>query len=169
MQYKLQLELQIKEQEARMARIEKLRRSSKLSMLKQMDPFEFEKFIKEMYELMGYNAKLTKKTNDGGKDIILIKDNVLSLVECKRYNSPKVTRPDIQKFHSALIDSKAAKGFFITTGEFTKPAIDYCKEIEIELINGEDLITQLESLIKNVKQDVEAKDLEILNKIVPYS
>jgi HJR/Mrr/RecB family endonuclease len=128
--------------------IEKLNAQNKLEELKKMHPFEFERFIKEVYELMGYTAKLTSKTGDGGKDVILKKDGETMLVECKRYNSPKVTRPDIQKFHSALIDMNAKKGFYITTGEFTKPAIEYAKDKAIKVINGEDLILLVQNATK---------------------
>ncbi|OXT17198.1 hypothetical protein B9K06_12630 [Bacillus sp. OG2] len=121
-----------------------------------MDPFEFEWFIKEMFELLGYHATVTKKTNDGGKDIILRKNDQRSLVECKRYNTPKVTRPDIQKFHSAIIDYKATKGYFVTTGDFTKPAIEYCKDKKIELISGKELVILLEEVM-NCNEKVEIK------------
>nr|WP_318506109.1 restriction endonuclease [Bacillus sp. T3] len=71
------------------------------------------------------------------------------LVECKRYNSQKVTRPEIQKFHSAIIDMKAKKGFFVTTGEFTKTAIEYSNDKHIELINGNSLLSLLQMAISN--------------------
>ncbi|WP_085522699.1 restriction endonuclease [Tuberibacillus sp. Marseille-P3662] len=50
------------------------------------------------------------------------------MVECKRNNVQKVTRPQIQQFHSAIIDSKAKEGFFVTTNDFTSKAYSYVLE-----------------------------------------
>lgn len=114
--------------------------------LREMNPFEFEHYVADLFRLKGYVATVTKKSGDGGKDIILTKDNTNALVECKRFNKPKVTRPDIQKFHSALIDYNANDGFFITTGYFTKPAEEYAKDKNIHLINGEALLNIIEEV-----------------------
>lgn len=88
--------------------------------------------------------------------IILRKNHEILLVECKRYNTPKVTRPDIQKFHSAMIDMNAKKGLLITTGEFTKPAIEYTKNKAIEVIDGDHLIAFIN---KSIRPTVATNDL----------
>lgn len=130
-----------------------LNRQRNLNDLKQMDWFDFESFICDIFILLGYDAYTTNRTNDGGKDIIIHKGDFYGIAECKRYDKSKITRPDIQKFHSAIIDSNAEKGYFITTGEFTKPAIQYVLDKPIVLINGEKIVMLLEK-IRN--SDVEA-------------
>jgi len=57
--------------------------------------------------------------------------------------------PDIQKFHSALIDCKADKGYFVTTGDFTSQAKSYVLNKPIELINGDKLARLIEEVTKN--------------------
>ncbi|HZG80781.1 MAG TPA: restriction endonuclease [Brevibacillus sp.] len=118
---------------------EKLKIEGHIELLKKSDPFDFERFIANVFTLKGYETTVTRKTGDGGKDIILRKGDEIAIVECKRYNSPKVTRPEIQKFHSAILDTRAKEGFFITTGVFTKPAVIYVVDKPIHLINGEGL------------------------------
>jgi HJR/Mrr/RecB family endonuclease len=114
-----------------------------------MRPAEFEKFVADLFTALGYEAELTPLTGDGGKDIILRKNNTLAIVECKRYNeNNKVSRPDIQKFHSALIDTNANEGFFITTSYFTEPAMKYTVDKPIKLIN----INRLMEMIEDVKR-----------------
>nr|WP_318506111.1 restriction endonuclease [Bacillus sp. T3] len=49
----------------RLKQIEKIKAQNQLDEIKKMDPFEFEKFVKELYGLMGYKAILTSKTGDG--------------------------------------------------------------------------------------------------------
>lgn len=54
-----------------------------------LSPREFEEFMAQLYNKLGYNVELTQTTRDGGKDIILRKPDVLGdmvyYVECKRY------------------------------------------------------------------------------------
>jgi restriction system protein len=90
--------------------------------------------------------------SDGGKDIILRKGDFVAVAECKRYKAPKVTRPDVQKFHSALMDMKAKEGFFITTGNFTKPAVDYVLDRPIQLIDGSKWINLIEEFSNELTQ-----------------
>lgn len=97
-----------------------LQKNRTLTDLKNMCPFEFERYVCDLFKLMGYQASVTSRSNDGGKDIIIYKKDYLAIAECKRYGQKKVTRPDIQKFHSAIIDCGAEKGFYITTSDFTK-------------------------------------------------
>jgi HJR/Mrr/RecB family endonuclease len=113
-----------------------------------MRPMEFEKYVADLFTALGYEAELTPVTGDGGKDIILRKNNKLSIVEYKRYNGKKVSRPDIQKFHSAIIDTNANEGFFVTTSYFSEPAMKYTMDKPIKLIN----INRLMEMIEDVER-----------------
>lgn len=120
----------------------KTNEKSKLNYLLKLNPYEFEKVVANMFELDGYKTKVTSKSNDGGKDIIMHKNNKLYLVECKRYNRDnKIGREALQKFFAAIYEEKAEGGFFITTSDYTSTAYDYPKAInnKIKLINGEKL------------------------------
>lgn len=64
----------------------------------------------------------------------------------------KVERPEIQKFHSAIIDGQADMGFFITTAEFSDPAIEYSADKSIELWNGEKLIQEIQEVMPKPDQ-----------------
>lgn len=125
---------------------QELARLGNLNKLKTMDPFKFEKFVCNLFRQLGHEAYVTKGSGDGGKDIMIYNGGSLSVAECKRYVSTKVTRPEIQKFHSAIIDCNAEKGYFITTGEFTKQAVSYVHDKPIELINGEELVLFIEEI-----------------------
>ncbi|WP_226672087.1 restriction endonuclease [Rossellomorea aquimaris] len=127
----------------------RISKKSEYEKLIKMRPAEFEKFVADLFTALGYEAELTPLTGDGGKDIILRKNNTMAIVECKRYNEKnKVSRPDIQKFHSALIDTNANEGFFVTTSYFTEPAMKYTVDKPIKLIN----INRLMEMIEDVKR-----------------
>lgn len=78
-------------------------RKRNLEQLKKMCPFEFVEYIARVFRCAGFDSEVTKRTGDGGKDIILRSNGEVRLVECKRYTTTKVGRPDNQKFHSASL------------------------------------------------------------------
>ncbi|WP_066309219.1 restriction endonuclease [Bacillus sp. FJAT-29814] len=131
-------------------RKENLLMHAKADKLKSMQPFEFEKYIRDLFSMKGYETTLTPITGDGGKDIILRKGNDILIVECKRYNATKVTRPDIQKFHSAIMDMEAKEGLYVTTGYFTAPAIKYVLDKPIILIDLPRLLDLIEDVNKSI-------------------
>jgi restriction system protein len=115
-----------------------------LEYLRNLSPTEFEHVVAGIYEKLGFSTTVTPQSNDGGKDIIMRKNNLLYLVECKKYaDSNLVSRVELQKLFAAVTESKAHKGFFVTTSDFTKTSKEYPKLIEnkIKLINGAKLLT----------------------------
>lgn len=127
-----------------------LLRSKNLGLLKKMNPFEFEEYIARVCRCASYDCEITKRSGDGGKDIILRSDNEVRLVECKRYTSPKLGRTD-----SAMIDFNAVEGFYITTGEFTKQALECAENKSILTINGEQLLNLIEQYVGFEKEVLE--------------
>lgn len=65
-----------------------------------LNPFDFEKQIGELYKSLGYKVLVTQKSNDGGIDVIIEKGNIRKGVQCKKYKS-KVGRPDVQQLWGA--------------------------------------------------------------------
>lgn len=110
-------------------------------------PHDFEKYVANLYSHLGYNTMVTKGSNDGGKDIVMTKDGLKYVVEVKLYgNYDKIGREKIQKLHSAQIIEKADRAIFVTTSEFTKPAIEYAESIGMDLVNADKLIKLINSI-----------------------
>ena len=98
----------------------------------------------KLFESLGYIAKLTPPTNDGGYDILLTRGGEKTIVECKCYSiGHKVGRPNIQKLVGANNVVLADKMIFITTSDFSSAAISYAEEVEVKLINGNKLMELL--------------------------
>ncbi|WP_330949049.1 restriction endonuclease [Virgibacillus sp. MG-45] len=148
---------QRKVREMEMQRLE-LQRLGTLNQLKKRTSLQFEYYISGLFQQMGYDAHVTKPTGDGGKDILIYKDNFFAIAECKRLTKSKVTRPQIQKFHSAIMDCKAEKGYFITTSDFTNQAISYVIDKPIYLVNGERLIHLIEEITSGGIIDYQLED-----------
>ncbi|MCL2015091.1 MAG: restriction endonuclease [Defluviitaleaceae bacterium] len=111
-------------------------------------PTFFEKLVVDLLLKMGYgglegSGEVTKKTGDGGIDGIIKQDELgleMIYIQAKKWDkSTKISAPEVQKFVGALAGEKAAKGVFITTSSFSKPAIDFAESLQsnkIILVDG---------------------------------
>lgn len=135
------------------------------NVLVNMDPFAFERLTQRLLRECGFDdVKVTKKTGDGGIDGTgkLKINGIFSFniaFQCKRYQGT-VGSSEIRDFRGSLT-TDIEKGAFITTGSFSKQAIEEASnpgKQQIDLINGEDFISKLAELGIGVK---EIKDYEI--------
>jgi restriction endonuclease Mrr len=118
-----------------------------------MQPWEFEMLVGQLFESKGYHVTLTPKTRDGGKDLIVAENSVagsfLYYVECKR-NAPHrcVSVNVIRELHGTVISEKATAGIVVTSSYFSDPAREFTKTIchQMSLID----YTNLCKLIKNL-------------------
>lgn len=113
----------------------------------------FEYLVVALLQKMGYGGEIkdsgtvTQATRDKGIDGI-IKEDVLGLGRIyiqakKKERKNSIGNEDVQNFAGALLVTQSRKGIFITTSYFSKPALDYVKNLNgspnIVLISGEDL------------------------------
>lgn len=101
------------------------------SYLQTMNHRDFEELIAEVFDGFGYQVELTKRTRDGGRDIVAIagRNQLVSskyLVECKRYKaSNKIGIQPVRSLFGVLHDEGATKAILATTSSFTKDANDF--------------------------------------------
>jgi Holliday junction resolvasome RuvABC ATP-dependent DNA helicase subunit len=110
---------------------------------------DFERIITELLGRMGFRARMTKASGDGGIDIVATLDRHIVggryLIQCKRFAPENlVGSATVREFYGALTaDRVAVKGVFITTSDFTAQAREFAEGLPIELIGG----MQLRSLL----------------------
>ena len=63
--------------------IQREKMKAKREDLNEMDPRKFEFLVADLFQNLGYKAKVTPGSNDGGKDIILRKGRETKFVEVK--------------------------------------------------------------------------------------
>lgn len=123
-----------------------------------MKPDAFERLTKRLLRENGFvQVEVTGRSGDGGIDGkgILRLQNILSyhvVFQCKRYQG-SVGSGAIRDFRGAMI-GRADKGIFITTGTFTRDAINEATRDgapAIDLIDGEALAEILKNLRLGVK------------------
>lgn len=133
-----------------------------LTILKQMDPSEFERLCQRILREAGFiEVKVTGKSGDGGIDGrgIFKVGGFLSfrvIFQCKRYKD-SVSSQLIREFKGTM-DGRADKGLFITTGTFTREAKNEASRdgsVPIDLVDGEELVSKMKELNLGVKTKTE--------------
>jgi restriction endonuclease Mrr len=107
--------------------------------LDKLSGIDFERLIVDLLEHMGFDAKMTRTTGDGGIDIVAYLDKPIVggryLIQCKRFEAV-IGAPVVREFYGALVaDRKAVKGIFITTSGFTEQAREFASTLPLELID----------------------------------
>lgn len=135
------------------------------NVLLNMNPYAFERLTQRLLRECGFDdVHVTKKSGDGGIDGTgkLKINGIFSFniaFQCKRYQG-SVGAPDIRDFRGSLT-TDIEKGVFITTGTFSKQAIEEASnpgKKQIDLIDGEEFISKLAEFGIGVR---EIKDYEI--------
>ncbi len=118
--------------------------------LVEIDPYNFEKLIKRLLEAMGYqNVEVTAKSGDGGVDVKAEIEvgitSVREVVQVKRHHA-NIQRPVLDQLRGSLYRFSAQRGTIITSGSFSKGAVEAAFEHgapPITLIDGDRLIQLL--------------------------
>lgn len=87
----------------------------------------FEELVAELFSGFGYEVELTKRTRDGGRDVIAVRHRealVKYLIECKRPDpGHKVGIRPVRELFGVKSDEGATKAILATTAEFTPDAL----------------------------------------------
>lgn len=119
-----------------------------------LSPRQFEEFVAELFRKDGFSAEVTPFVNDGGKDVIAIKNDKfgpqLYFAECKKYAPDRpVGVGYVRSLYGVVQKEKATKGILVTTSYFTSGAKEFVKEekYSMGLVNYEDIKSWLSKLI----------------------
>jgi len=99
---------------------------------------EFEIFLQQMFNNLGYQVENLRHTHDQGADLIMSKFGERIVVQAKRY-SGNVGNSAIQEIVAAIKHYKASRGMVVTTSYFTPSAIELAKSNNIDLIDRDKL------------------------------
>lgn len=122
-----------------------------LTKIRSMSPYDFEKYIAQLFEHFGYSAATTPYKRDGGIDIVLYKNGVQSYVQCKKYIKQIVKVSEVRDFYGAVVDHlHGGDAFFVTTNIFSSDARRFVKYStngnKIRLIDNTGLLTIIRAL-----------------------
>mgnify|MGYP003669289369 CR=1 FL=1 len=112
-------------------------------LMAELSGHQFEEFMAHLLECMGYTARVTPKSGDGGVDVIAHMDPLgfqppIVKVQCKRTTS-QTPRPDVDQLLGTLGDGEY--GLFVNLGSFARGAVELERNrAKLRLINGEQFV-----------------------------
>jgi restriction endonuclease Mrr len=134
-----------------------------LYAMKRLTPSEFENEVADIFRRLGYVTTVVGGANDGGIDIVAIKNKKKYFIQCKKFIKQIVTPHDVRDFLGAITNPKnpAEKGFFVTTAGFTLMAARVAEgNPRIELISGVQLVRYYRIAHKDAESEEELTLLE---------
>lgn len=132
--------------------------SFSVSRLDSMDGYDFEFFLKKLFELDGYKVEHTKLSGDFGADLIISKKGERIAIQAKRHNA-NVNLKAVQEVGMSLKVYHATKGMVITNSYYTDSAVKLAKLHNVDLIDRSDLQEMINDIYrrnaKSKKPDLE--------------
>lgn len=105
---------------------------------KELRSHEFEQFLKQVFELLGASAELTKTTGDQGADLVVTAGSTRWAVQVKGYVN-SVSNQAVQEVIAARIFYGCNACMVITNSVFTQSAIDLAAKASCVLISEREL------------------------------
>ncbi len=118
-----------------------------------LNPFEFEKEVAYWFEQQGYNSIVTKKTGDGGVDIIISKGKYKAYVQCKRYKTSKVDRPTLNALYGVVCADNVDQGIVVCLLGITDEANEFAKKVGIKIITVDELAPKDDLFQHKIKKE----------------
>ena len=119
-----------------------------LARLQQMDPYDFEAFVADVWTELGWRTRTVGKPGDRGIDVIATRGEQKQLIQAKRYGpNTTVGSPEVQQYASLRLQENNVDGVtIVTTGTFSNQAKELAPELDVLLIDGDSLLGMLEKL-----------------------
>lgn len=136
--------------------------------LQQLDDYEFEKFLGDLWAADGWDTRVLQASNDRGIDVEATKFDPIEekhLIQAKRYSDGNnVGSKEVQQYSSLRRQENADVVIIVTTSGFTRQAEERAEDLNVKLIDGDDLVQLINSkgatdlLEKYVEATVEPGD-----------
>ncbi|MFT4259648.1 restriction endonuclease [Microbacterium sp.] len=133
--------------EPRASRIERHTRDFVLEALhKRLAHEEFEEFTADLLRALGYQARVTQYSQDGGVDVIAHRDALgveppLIKVQCK-HKTGSIGAPEVQQLIGT--QGQGELSLFVTLGSYTREALAIERQRSgLRLLTGEDIVTMV--------------------------
>jgi restriction system protein len=115
--------------------------------LMELSPFEFENLVSNLFEQIGFQAKLTRSSKDGGVDAVAFDPRPILggkvVIQAKRYKNV-VGVSAVRDLYGTMINEGANKGILVATSHYGPDAYEFARDKPIELIDGSGLLYLLE-------------------------
>lgn len=120
-----------------------------------MDGFQFEDFLMEIFQTMGYDVKETKRTQDQGADLFVTRFGKNMVIQAKNY-SGSVGNSAVQQVISAKTFYGCDEAMVVTNSWFTRSAKELAESAGVRLIDRDDLQKYLDDYNQKIIEDFQS-------------
>ncbi|VDC26054.1 Restriction endonuclease [Pseudogemmobacter humi] len=112
-------------------------------LMTKLSGYDFEEFVAHLLESLGYTARVTQRSGDGGVDVIAHRDKPgfeppILKVQCKR-KTDQIPRPEVDQLPGTL--GEGEYGLFITLGSLSRQSAELERNRpKLRLIDGEQFV-----------------------------
>jgi restriction system protein len=119
--------------------------------LQGMDDYDFEHFVADLWERMGWETEVSTQSTDRGIDVVATRRSPYeekALIQAKRYGpNTTVGSPAIQQYASLKHQRHGVdKVLVVTTNGFSGQAEELAHQLNVKLVDGTDLVELVEEL-----------------------
>lgn len=137
--------------------------------LQRMDAYEFEHFIGDLWERMGWQTEVSTAAADKGVDVTATKTSPYEqtlLIQAKRYGpNTTVGSPEIQQYASLRHQYHGVdKVLLVTTNGYTNQATELAEKLNVKLLDGDELV---QLVLEHDALDLVAEYLDLVEHITP--
>jgi len=134
--------------------------------LEQIDPYQLEKLVAEIWEKQGYQTNVRNSSADRGIDVEATKEkpfNQRILIQVKRYKGENNIGSEEVRKYSTLKNqgSNSDMIVLVTTSDFTAPAEELAADLNVKIIDGD----ELSELVCDYFNEIKDKFPEICSEI----
>lgn len=127
-----------------------LRLGSTLEGIRSLSWHRFEELVQEAFRREGFQVRPTASGADGGVDLVLRKGNETTFVQCKAWRSRQVGVVLLRELFGVVAAEGADAGVVVTSGRFSKPALEFADGKRLRLIDGQQLIAMLDPVRRDL-------------------
>ncbi|ANI83321.1 restriction endonuclease [Kosakonia oryzae] len=117
-----------------------------------MDGFQFENFLVEVFQTMGYDVKETKRSQDQGADLFVTRFGKKMVIQAKNY-SGAVGNSAVQQVISAKTFYGCDEAIVVTNSYFTRSAKELAESALVRLIDRDELQKYLDDYNQKIIED----------------
>jgi restriction system protein len=100
---------------------------------------DFELLTGEYFRNRGFRVEETREGADGGVDLVVYRNDLKFLVQCKHWKSASIGVKVVRELLGVVVATGAAGGYVICSGRFTKEATRFARENSIQLLGKQEL------------------------------
>lgn len=124
-----------------------------------MDGFQFEAFLVEIFQTIGYDVKETKKTADQGADLFVSRFGKNMVIQAKNYTG-SVGNSAVQQAISAKAFYGCDEAMVVTNSYFTRSAKELASTAAVRLVDREGLQRYLDDYNQKLIEMFQAEEAE---------